>query len=72
MNDYAINKWRYELAKMEEQKKMKKKSPENAMFSGLWRTREDSNLWPSESEAVCQGFSETPDGVYIFQKKPVI
>ena len=53
--------------------KQKKKNPENAVFSGFfWRAWEDSNLWPSESEAVCQGFSETPDGVYIFQKKPVI
>ena len=31
--------------------KQKKKSPENAVFSGLfWRAWEDSNLWPSESE----------------------
>ena len=32
--------------------KQKKKSPENAVFSGLfWRAWEDSNLWPSESES---------------------
>lgn len=33
--------------------KQKKKSPENAVFSGLfWRAWEDSNLWPSESECI--------------------
>ena len=33
-------------------KSKKKKSPENAVFSGLfWRAWEDSNLWPSESES---------------------
>ena len=38
----------------------------------FWCAWHDSNVWPTESEAVCQGFSETPDGVYFFRKKPVI
>ncbi len=51
MNDYAIDKWYYEFAKNGRVVESKKFKPrKHSVFGAFWRTREDSNLWPTESE----------------------